>query len=192
MGSEWGAWILSDGRILDRRRDDDRFVAETARGLLTGPNPPFAEGESWRDGAGALPPVNRQLFEQEIFQHFVVAGQDQNLFPGQFQSKALHPKMTDLDRETTVIRFDLDPGVRPQVEENEAVQLVQKSVLRRFPGVSSASFDQTSAPTPGEISPVGDSGKATSSFRSCERFMSWSRRRPREMNPHAGAWSAAA
>ncbi len=66
-------------------------------GLLTGPSPPFDGAETWRKGARALPPVDRQLVEQEIFQTFIVAAQGLDLFPGQFQAKALHPKMTDLD-----------------------------------------------------------------------------------------------
>ncbi len=141
-------------------------------GLLTGPSPPFDGTETWRDGAGALPPVNRQLVEQEIFQKLVVTGQGLDPLPGQLQTKTSHPKMTDLDRESIFPRIHFDPGVRPQMKEDEIVQLFQESALCRVPGISSASFDQTGAPTAGGISQVGDSGKATNSFRSCEKFLS--------------------
>lgn len=80
--------------------------------------------------------------------------------------------MADLDGETAFVRSDFDPGVRPQMEEDEIVQLIQESALCRIPGISSASFDQTSAPNPGGISPAGVSRKATRSFRSCEKFFS--------------------
>lgn len=116
--------------------------------------------------------MDRQLVEQEIFQQFDVTGQVLDPLPGQLQTKAFHPKMADLDRETALARSDLDPGVRPQMEEYEIVQLSQESAFCRIPGISSASFDQTSAPTPGGISPAGVSRKATRSFRSCEMFLS--------------------
>ncbi len=116
--------------------------------------------------------MDRQLVEQEIFQQFDVTGQVLDPLPGQLQTKAFHPKMADLDRETAFARSDLDPGVRPQMEEYEIVQLSQESAFCRIPDISSVSFDQTSAPTPGGISPAGVSGKATRSFRSCEMFLS--------------------
>lgn len=116
--------------------------------------------------------MDRQLVEQEIFQQFVVTGQLPDPLPGQLQTKAFHPKMADLDREAGFARSDFDPGVRPQMEEDEIVQLFQESALCRIPGISSASFGQTSAPTPGGISPARVSGKAAGSFRSCEKFLS--------------------
>ena len=119
-----------------------------------------------------LPPVGRQLVEQEVFQQIVVAGQGPNPFPGEFQTKAFHPKMTDLDRETNFVRIDLELSVRPEMEENETLQLAQESAFCRFPGISSASFDQKGAPASEVIPPVIDSGKATSSFRACEKFLS--------------------
>ena len=144
----------------------------TVGGLLTAPSPPLDGAATWRKNARALPPVGRQLVEQEIFQQFVVTGQVLDPLPRQFQTKALHPKMADLDRETAFARTDFDPGIRPQMEEYEIVQLFQESVFCRIPGISSASFGQTSAPTPGGISPAGVSGMATRSFRSCEMFLS--------------------
>lgn len=140
--------------------------------LLTVPSPPFDGAAAWRKDARALPPVDRQLVEQEIFQQFVVTGQVLNPLPGQLQTKALHPKMADLDREAAFARSNFDPGVRSQMEENEIVQLFQESALCRIPRISSESCDQTSAPTPGGISPAGVSGKTTKSFRSCEKFLS--------------------
>ena len=116
--------------------------------------------------------MNRQLVEQEVFQQLVVTGQGLDPIPRQFQTKAFHPKMADLDPESAFVRSDLDPGVRPQMEEYEVVQLFQESELCRFPGISSASFDQASAPAPGGISPAENSGKATRTFRSCEKFLS--------------------
>lgn len=159
-------------------------------GLFTIPSPPLDGPEPWRKNAPALPAVDRQLVEQEIFQQFVVTGQVMDPLPGQLQTKAFHPKMADFDRKAAFARSDLDPGVRPQVEENEIVQLFQESALRRIPVISSASFDQASAPTPGGISPAGISGKATTSFRSCEKFLPQSRPRPREMDSNVGGLSA--
>ena len=156
----------------------------------TVPSLPFDGTATWRKDAGALPPVNRQLVEQEIFQQLVVTGQGLHPLPGQLQTKAFHPKMADLDRQSAFARSDFDPGVRSQMEENEIVQLFQESVLCRVPGISSASCDQTSAPTPGGISPAGVSGKAARSFRSCEKFLSSSRLRPREMDSNVGGLSA--
>ena len=141
-------------------------------GLPAGPSPPLDVAATWRKGARALPAVDRQLVEQKIFQTLIGAGQSLDPFPGQFHTKALHPKMTDFGRETTVTQIDLDPGVRPQMEKNEVVQLVEEFALCRFPGIFSVSFDQTSAPTPGGIPPVGDSRKTTKSFRSCEKIVS--------------------
>ena len=134
--------------------------------------------------------MDRQLVEQEIFQQLVVTGQNLDPLPRQFQAKAFHPKMADLDPESAFVRSDLDPGVRPQMEEYEIVQLFQQSELCRFPGISSASFDQTSAPAPGGISPAGKSRKATRSFRSCEMILSSPRRRPREMDSAVGGLTA--
>lgn len=135
------------------------------------PSPSLDGAATWRQDARALPPVNRQLVEQEIFQQLVVTGQGLDPLPGQLQTKAFHPKMADLDRETAFARSDFDPGVRPQMEEHEIAQLLQESALCRIPGIFSASFGQTSAPTPGGTSPAGVSGKAARSFRSCEKFL---------------------
>ena len=158
-------------------------------GLSTVPSPPLDGTATWAKDARALPPVDRQLVEQEIFQQLVVTGQVPDPLPGQLQTKAFHAKMADLDREAAFTRSDFHPGVRPQVEENEIVQLFQQSALCRIPGISSASFDQASAPTPGGIPPAGVSGKATRSFRSCERFLSYSRPRPRERDSTVGRLS---
>ena len=119
-----------------------------------------------------LPPVGRQLVEQEVFQQIVVAGQGPDPLPGEFQTKALHPKMTDLDRETNFVRNDLELSVRPEMEENETLQLAQESAFCRFPGISSTTFDQKDAPASEGIPPVIDSEKDTSSFRACEKFLS--------------------
>ncbi len=159
-------------------------------GLSTVPSPPLDGAATWRKNARALPPVDGQLVEQEIFQQFFVTGQVPDPLPGQLQTKAFHPKMADLDRETSFARSDFDPGVRPQMEENEIVQLLQESALCLIPGISSASFGQTSAPAPGGISPAGVSGKATRSFRSCEKFLPQSGPRPREMDSNVGRLSA--
>ena len=151
-------------------RGEKRSVRLVA--FSTVPSLPLDGTATWRKDALALPPVDRQLVEQEIFQQLVVTGQGLHPLPGQLQTKAFHPKMADLDREADFARFDFDPSVRPQMEENEIAQLFQESALCRIPGISSASFDQTSAPTPGGISPAGVSGKATRSFRSCEKLLS--------------------
>lgn len=158
----------------ESRRCSIRDGKHSARlvAFSTVPSPSVAGAATWRTNARALPPVDRQLVEQEIFQHLVVTGQVPDPLPGQLQTKAFHPKMADLDREADFARFDFDPSVRPQMEENEIAQLFQESALCRIPGISSASFDQTSAPAPGGISPAGVSGKATRSFRSCEKLLS--------------------